>query len=111
MVETNLWDVIPQRIAEWETAEDGKVIVLVPKFKNAFLAKWLQPRLAKPFFRIKLDEVGSHIWKLCDGSTKVSQIAESLQKQFGGVVEPVDIRIKKFFNHLERGDLLKVINK
>jgi hypothetical protein len=106
--EVNLWDVVPVRNAEWETTPEGKVVVLVPKFRNAFLVKWVQPRLAKPHFRIKLDEVGSHIWKRCDGATKVSAIAESLTLTFGDSVQPVAERMTKYLNHLERGDLLLV---
>ncbi len=98
----------PLRIAKWETTEDGKVVVLVPKFKNQFLAKWILPYLAKPFFRIKLDDIGSAIWQQCDGATSVAAIAQSLKEKFGGSVEPVDERINKFLNHLERGDLLSV---
>ncbi len=105
---TNLWELTPLRNAKWETTDEGKVVVLVPKFKNAFLVKWVLPHLAKPFFRIKLDDIGSHIWKQCDGATSLSTIAESLKNKFGDAVEPVDARINKFINHLERGDLLLV---
>jgi hypothetical protein len=104
--EINLWELKPLRIAKWETTEDGKVVVLVPKFKNPFLVKWVLPYLAKPFFRIKLDDIGSAIWQRCDGATSVAVIAQSLKDKFGGSVEPVDERINKFLNHLERGDLL-----
>lgn len=106
--EINLWDVTPLRIAKWETTDEGKVVVLVPKFKNAFFSKWIMPYLARPYFRIKLDEIGSAIWKQCDGSTTLAVIAGSLKEQFGDAVEPVDARINKFLNHLERGDLLRV---
>ena len=106
--EVNLWELTPLRNAKWETTEEGKVVVLVPKFKNSFLVKWILPHLAKPFFRIKLDDIGSMIWKQCDGATTISIIAESLKNTFGKTVEPVDERINKFLNHLERGDLLLV---
>ena len=104
----NLWELKPLRIAKWETTEEGKVVVLVPKFKNPFLAKWILPFLAKPFFRIKLDDIGSLIWQQCDGATPISTIAETLRAKFGEAVDPVDERINKFLNHLERGDLLSV---
>ena len=106
--EVNLWELTPLRNAKWETTEEGKVVVLVPKFKNPFLVKLVLPYLAKPFFRIKLDDIGSLIWKQCDGATSLSTIAESLKEKFGDAVEPVDDRINKFLNHLERGDLLVV---
>lgn len=102
----NLWDLKPKRNAEWEMTDEGKIVVLVPKFRNPFLVKWLLPYLAKPFFRIKLDDVGTLIWQQSDGATPVSSIAESLQRKFGASVEPVDARINHFLRQLERGDLV-----
>jgi len=106
----NLWELKPLRLMEWENNSDGNVVVLIPKFKNAILKKWVLPKLAKPFFRVKLDETGSAIWLLCDGNTTVVSIAEELKKKFGKSVEPVEERIGKFLYQLERGDLIKIGN-
>ncbi|MBI5463763.1 MAG: PqqD family protein [Ignavibacteriales bacterium] len=106
----NLWELKPQRLAKWESTPEGNVVVLVPKFRNPLFAKWLMPRLKKPNFRINLDEVGSSIWRLCDGATSVSSIAAALKEQFGGRVEPVEDRIHRFLNQLERGDLISTGN-
>lgn len=104
----NLWELQPKRNAQWETTDEGRIVVLVPKFKNALLVKWILPYLAKPFFRIKLDAVGSVIWEQCDGNTPVSRIAEILKNKFGAAVDPVDARINHFLNQLERGDLILI---
>ena len=106
----NLWELKPRRLAEWESSDDGKVVVLIPKFKSAFLKKWLMPKLAKPFFKVKLDETGSAIWLLCDGETSVLSIADELRKKFGSAVEPIEERMTRFFYQLERGDLIKMDN-
>ena len=102
----NLWELKPKRNAEWETNAEGNVVVLYPKFRNPLLVKWLLPYLAKPSFKIKLDVLGSAIWKQCDGINPVSHIAISLQQQFGTSIEPIEQRINSFLNHLERGDLI-----
>ena len=104
----NLLELTPARQFPYETGEDGLVTVLVPKFRNRFLARTVLPFLAHPNFRVKLDAVGSHIWSRCDGATPVGAIAESLRERFGDAVEPVEGRIAKFLQHLERGDLLSV---
>lgn len=104
----NLLDMKPHRLVEWETADDGSVTVLVPKFRNPILVRWVLPRLAHPHVRVKLDAVGSVIWNQCDGAMTVSQIAGVLQQQFGASVEPVGERIGSFLRHLERGDLLRI---
>lgn len=99
---------MPVRMFPFETGEDGIVTVLVPKFRNRFLVRYVLPYLAHPNFRVKLDAIGSHIWSRCDGATAVGTIAESLRERFGEAVEPVEGRIAKFLQHLERGDLLSV---
>lgn len=105
-VEKNLWEVKPKRNAEWETVDSEKVVVLVPKFKNPFLVRWVLPHLSKPYFRINLDAMGSFIWQRCDGNTSVSDIAEGLQQKFGNSKQPLEQRISSFLQHLERGDLI-----
>jgi hypothetical protein len=107
----NLWELKPKRNAEWETNTEGNVVVLFPKFQNPFLVKWILPYLSKPFFKIKLDAVGSAIWKQCDGINPVSIIAESLKQQFGESIEPIEKRINSFLNQLERGDLIIIEEK
>jgi hypothetical protein len=102
----NLWEMTPNRRAEWVTADNGLVVVLVPKFRNPLLVKWLMPRLAKPHFRIQLDDIGSAIWRGCDGRTTVGIIAGRLEQEFGERVRPVEDRLQKFFHQLERGSLL-----
>jgi hypothetical protein len=104
----NLWEAKPKRLVQSETTVEGAVTVLVPKFRNPFLVKWVLPHLARPFFRVKLDAVGSAIWNRCDGATPVSAIAEELKSTFGAAVEPVDDRIGSFLRQLERGDLMCV---
>lgn len=104
----NLWDLKPKRNAEWEMTNEGKIVVLVPKFRNPFLVKYILPVLAKPFFRIKLDDVGTMIWQLSDGKTPVSSIADALVNTFGQSVDPVENRINHFLNQLERGDLIVI---
>ncbi|MEW5799100.1 MAG: PqqD family protein [Bacteroidota bacterium] len=107
----NLLDLKPKRNAEWETTDEGKVVVLVPKFRNPFLVKWVLPYLSKPYFRIKLDDIGSAIWQQLDGGTPISHVAENLKTKFGAAVEPVESRINHFLNQLERGDLVTISNK
>ncbi len=107
----NLWELKPLRLREWEKTDDGKVTILIPKFKNELLKKWLLPKLAKPFFRVKLDKIGSTIWLLIDGDKTVAEIADNLRKIYGESVEPLEERLGKFLQKMERGDLIKVDNK
>ena len=102
----NLLELQPVRLFEWEEGEDGNVVVLVPKFRHPWL-QWLQERLKNKYFRIKLDAFGNHVWRACDGKTKVATIAESFRDSFGDVPELYE-RIAKFLGRLERDGLLRM---
>lgn len=104
----NLLDLKPVRNMDWETGANGLAVLLVPKFQNRYLAKWLTPRLSKPNFRVKLDAYGSFVWSQCDGNTTVAEMAEKMREQFGEKAEPLYDRIAKFLQRLEREDFLRL---
>lgn len=103
----NLLELTPARKRDW-IEEDGRVVVLMPKFRHRWVASWLQPMLRKPDVRVKLDDLGSAVWKLCDGTTTVERIAEVIHGQFGTAAEPVHERIGAFLRKLEDGDLVAI---
>lgn len=102
----NLLDLIPVRNIKWEKKEDGLIILLKPKFEHSFLKKYVLPRLKKPYFKIKLDHVGSFTWELCDGSLRVKEVAKSLKDKFGEDVEPLYDRLALFLQSLEKTHLI-----
>jgi len=102
----NLLELRPRRNAEWETAEGGRVVLLVPKFRNRRVRSWLVPLLARPDFRVKLDDLGTSFWRLCDGTMPISEIAERIAVEFGAEEEALWDRIARFVVKLEREGLL-----
>lgn len=103
----NLLDLRPQRTREWEEV-DGRVVVLMPKFRHPLLVRWLLPYLRSQHFRIKLDGLGSAVWRRCDGNTSVATIAEDVRAEFGEAAEPVHDRIGTFLRKLEHGELVQI---
>lgn len=103
----NFLELIPIRNIKWEKQEKGLVVLLKPKFKNKLLVKYLLPRIKKPFFRIKLDEIGSYVWELCNEQNTVFEIGEKLKERFGEKIEPVYDRLILFLKQLERGKCIK----
>ena len=97
----NLLELKPLRIIAWEKTGDGRIMLIYPKFQNRFLQKYLLPLLAKPNFRIRLDDYGSFIWQRCDGQTDVAQIALEVRAEFGEKVEPVYERISMFLKRMQ----------
>ena len=58
--------------------------------------------MKNPYFTIKLDAVGSVVWKNINGKNKVYDIAKILESKFGATVEPVYNRIGIFVKALEK---------
>ncbi|MBN1271754.1 MAG: PqqD family protein [Candidatus Aminicenantes bacterium] len=98
----NLLDLIPERRIEWEKTDAGLVNLLKVKFRHPWLVKHLIPRLKNPYFRIKLDDIGSSTWKACDGKRDVRQVGKILKEEFGEKVEPLYDRLAFFLQQLEK---------
>jgi hypothetical protein len=106
----NLLDLIPVQNLKSTQNEEGLAILLKPKFSHPLLAKYLLPRLKRPHFKIKLDEIGSFIWNLCDGKKTVKEIGGQLKEEFGDRVEPLYERLGLFFQHLEKNRFITFKN-
>lgn len=86
---------------EWEDGPSGAVL-LVPRFRRGPLARWLQPRLKRPYIHVKLDTIGSFVWKLCDGKTTFGEIAQAMRQEFKEQAEPAEERLQKFLIILQK---------
>jgi hypothetical protein len=102
----NLLDLIPVKNIEWQKNKEGLIVLLKPKLKNPFLAKHLLPRLKNPYYRIKLDAVGSFIWELCDGDSTVRELGMKLKDKFKDKVEPLYDRLSLFLQDLEKNHFI-----
>ncbi len=99
----NLLELIPVRNRSWDARGDepSRVDIIVPRFAGRWLGKLILPRLRRPHYRVSLDEVGSWVWRRCDGETTVKQIGRGLSAEFGEDVEPVYDRLALFFRQME----------
>lgn len=104
----NLLELKPVRNFEFVVQDDDKVCLLIPKFRDKILGKYLQPIIKKKFYKVKLDTIGSFVWSNCDGQSTVSEIVERLRSQFGHEVEPAHERVSKFVQHLYHSDCLNL---
>lgn len=89
----------PFRIYDYIEKPDGLIDVLVPKFRNKFLAR-IASRIKDPYIKANLDEFGSETWRNLDGNNKVEAIADILTDKFGETVQPVNDRLTKFLTQL-----------
>ena len=108
--EVNLLELVPQRTAEHETDDAGIITVLMPRFRNRLMKRLFEPRHKSPFIKIKLDDIGSEVWLLCDGKRTVGQIAELAKEKFQERIEPRYERLGVFFRQLERAHFIAYVN-
>lgn len=92
----------PKQKRRWERDENGNAVILIPKFGDNIIGRWIRDKLSRPHYRLKLDEIGSFVWEHCDGSRSVEEIGEKLHNKFGEKVEPVHERLGLFFQSLEK---------
>ena len=106
----NLLDLVPRRIVEHEIDEARLVTVLMPRFTNRFMQRLLVPRYRSRHIKIKLDEIGSEVWLLCDGTRNVGQIAALMREKFNEAIEPCNDRLAVFFRQLEQAHFISYTN-
>jgi len=93
-------DLIPLRTIS-HTEEEGRVVLLVPKFTGRFMHT-LFPVTEKMYFRIKLDDTGSKVWNAIDGDSTIVQIADHMDSSGMEMEEIADnqSRLLKFVSTL-----------
>jgi hypothetical protein len=100
----NLLELTPVRLQPWSEV-GGRVVVERRKPEGPGklgerLRFWLAVR------RIRLDEQGSHAWKLLDGERSVAEVAEGLRAEFGEGVEPAEERTGHLIRMLHQQELV-----
>jgi hypothetical protein len=97
-----------QRRLQWKEVEDGRVVVLRPRFGEGKAGRWLESILGLSPYRIRLDEIGTVVWKNCDGKIPARKIAEKLRNEFGDKVEPAEDRLQDFVTQMSRARMIEV---
>ena len=93
---------VPVQAVPFEVLEDGRVVLLRPKFVDKRMA-WLQRLLPRPEFRVRLDATGSFIWESLDGQRTVADVCARVRERFGPEAEPVEERTVAFLHQLVSG--------
>lgn len=107
--EMNLLEMTAIHVREFEKDENGKVVVLVPRFNKKWLMKLFVPKSKTDNIKVKLDEFGSAAWLKIDGNKKTGEIAEELLKEFGEKIQPAEIKLATFFAQLYDNKLISFI--
>jgi len=69
-------------MVEWEENAAGEVVIIIRPRNDRLIRvlKWLFPPPKER--RIELDQVGSEVWRMCDGSTSVDQLIRRMAKKY-----------------------------
>jgi hypothetical protein len=103
----NLLELIPKRLVSHELEEGtGKVVLLVPRFRNRLARRLFGGLNRDPNFRLRLDEIGAFVWLAIDGRKTAADIAAAARQHFGERVEPAAERVGLFLRDLSRKDLV-----
>jgi len=97
----------PRRLLEW-SEEDGRCVLLRPRLGPSRIGRWAARLFDDPHYRIRLDDVGSLIWKTCDGRTSLADIVVRMRERFGDDVEPADARLAAFVRRLLKGRMAAI---
>jgi len=94
--------VVPRPVAKYQLDQNNHVILLKPKFRSAFLQKYLLPHMKHAYFKIHLDEIGTAVWHQIDGKKNALEIAHHLEAELGDKIQPVYQRLGIFLATMKR---------
>lgn len=106
----NYLELKPIRVIQTTTETNGKVTLLVPKFKNESLRKFMVPARKSPFIRVHLDEMGSEVWRLIDDTSTVESICFILRSKMNEKALPtiqIEERVTTYLSELYKSRFIK----
>ncbi len=106
----NIAELYPKRKFDFE--KDGSLITVLYYEQNPTLIEkiFFKKQLKKPR-KIDLDEIGSFVWELCDGSRNVEEITRVAEEHFKEKINPAKERTELFIEQLYRAKLIELYKK
>ncbi len=96
----NYLELTPIRRYDHKEGENATVVVLTPRFENAFLHNVFGRMNRQEFVNTKFDELGSDTWLQIDGTKKVSDICTALTEKWGEKIAPCEARVTRYLTQL-----------
>ncbi len=104
---------IPAASVSYQNDPDtGMVVLLVPRFRDPILGRYLQPRLPdhKRHIRIPLDFRGSHIWPLMDGQRSILALSQEFETKFPEDTAETCLRISAYLHRMFENKFIEFLN-
>lgn len=100
---------VPVRMELEFTDDDGKITLLLPKFKNERFIQWFVPKRKPTQIKFHLDETGSQVWRAIDGHKPVEMICNDVRDYLtskGKPTDQVEERVTSFLTILSRNGFI-----
>ncbi len=103
----------PLRITEdYEIDEHGNAVILLEMEYTGIkgkLLKWFSITPLPKYKRIILDDMGTEVWKLCDGKHTVNDIVKHMVKKTGMSRRNMEIAVYTYLRKLVEKGLIEII--
>ena len=104
----NLYELRPRQRRLYEERTDGTIDVLIPRYGENVVGRLLKKVLNNRPVRVHLDDIGTSVWRLCDGRRTVHEIGRSLHVKFGDRIEPVYGRLETFLKQMQQAGMIEL---
>ena len=97
---------VRNELLEFEEDEKGLVSIKIPR-KDTCWVKVMSKIMYVPSSKVfSLDEVGSYVWRMCDGQTTVKELMEDFQEKFKLSRKEAEISIVAFLRMLAQKGII-----
>ncbi len=105
----NYLELIPERNPRFSWKEDERGIVTVDMVHSGIFDKLAQKLCFTPkVSHIRLDGLGSFIWKQIDGERDMTEIGALVEAQFGERAQPLYERLARYFETLNSNHFISL---
>ncbi len=99
---------VRNQAVEEDEADDGNVRLLIPRRED-----WWVRAAARVFYvpkkrRLTLDEIGSFVWRLCDGNHSVREIIRALAARYKLHRKEAEVSVVAYLRTLAKRRLIAV---
>lgn len=91
-----------------EILDNGQVSFTISRKKSWFATVFVTIFFVSGEKKLTLDKVGSYVWKLCDGSKSVAEIAVAMKEEFKLTRKEAQVSVIQFVQTLMKKGVLSV---
>jgi len=96
-------------VVEMEDAAEGSVMLKVPR-RGGFWGKLLGAAFLVPKVRkVALDDIGSEVWRMCDGKNSIGDIARSIGAKHKLHRKEAELAVLSFIDSLAKKSLVGIL--